>query len=327
MSCYHIIERRKAHRGFTLIELLVVIVIIGILASLIIVGATSARNAALRAIIKNEIAQVEGALARYLQKYGEYPPDFSDEDAVMRHVRKRWSAYNPGSFANLCKDIHDGSLHQDSNGVWYAWDFSDPDTASHMAALAFWLGGMPEPATGLLGGFSADVSNPMKVISVRDGGQRETPFMELTLGKNCQMFYVLDDDKRIGSGTKIEPYLVMPAIVARESPIVYFKASAAGDYLVKGDPKCFHCDDFEGLAGMGHAVPYAKSGASFDNAVWHNPKSFQLIHPGLDKDFGAGGHPDFRVIDPANDFAVKISLADKDNQANFGGVTIESAGN
>ena len=323
MSYFNIKGRPRIRQGFTLIELLVVIVIIGILASLIMVGARAARITVRQGLIKTEIAGIDAALETYRRDHGEYPPDFSDEAAVMRHVRKRWPNYNPGTFATFCADIKTGSKFKDSDGKWYAWDFTNARGA-HMAALAFWLGGMPEPSTGMLGGFSADVSAPMDV----SGPQRETPIMELTLGGNYQ-YYIIEEN----AGTEANPHLVLPAIVSYELPIVYFKASTAGNYLKSDDkPKHFHIHGNVLLDELGCAAPYAKSGTTAIDAVWHNPKNFQLIHPGMDKMFSAPhgtdhGHDHYHAIDPSKDFRHDCTLEDNDNQANFGGNTIETSGN
>ena len=326
MSCYHINTRRKTRRGFTLVELLVVIVIIGILAALIVVAVNGARASARRAVIKQQISQVEGALARYLQKYGEYPPDFSDEAAVMRHVRKRWPNWRggPQNFNAFCGMVGDATRQIDP-----AWEYNfhlpdptapvDHDNSSpgaHIGALAFWLGGLPDK-NGMLSGFSADVSDPLGLGS---GGikqwDKDSQFMELTIGSNCEI--------------TVEG---LPVITANGFPIAYFKPNAAGKYLRKNDPSdpflCFHLHfDKPEWSDMGIAAPYAKKpGATLDDVVWHNPKTYQLIHPGLDGRFCDGDDDDLRIIDPANDFMKNITLADRDNQANFGGVTIESAGN
>ena len=60
-------------RGFTLIELLVVIAIIGILASLIIVSLSGARQKANDTTIKNNARNIDSALAQYnLDNGGRY---------------------------------------------------------------------------------------------------------------------------------------------------------------------------------------------------------------------------------------------------------------
>jgi len=338
MSCYHnpIIERRKPRRGFTLIELLVVIVIIGILASLIFVGAGAARNSARRTIIKTQISNVEGALARYLQKYGEYPPDFSDEAAVMRHVRKRWPKFGwqgkPQTFEVFCDMVEDSTGY--CFHVLEPADFpsgSNPESCefksrgAHVGALAFWLGGIYNESLGMFNGFSADVSDP---LGFHSGGitqwDKDSQFLELTLGKNCEIV-----ELNLPTGGRF------PVITANNFPIAYFKPNAAGKYLEKVIPGeepeslCLHMRFFarSGWEDLGIAVPYAKTNASLDVAVWHNPKSYQLIHPGLDGKFSDENPAEFRVIDPANDVMAGCTLRDRDNQANFGGTTIESAGN
>jgi len=312
---------------------LVVIVIIGILASLIIVGATAARNAARRAVIKTQIAQIEGALTRYQSKYGEFPPDFSDEAAVMRHVRKRWPKFTwPAKpyaneeerFNEFC-DMIQTSAGYNFNILKVADLPSDADTCefksrgAHVGALAFWLGGILDN-NNMLNGFSADISDP---LGFHSGGitqwDKDSQFLELTKGSNCEIF----------DG--------VPIIMANGYPIAYFKPNAAGKYVERSpldETLCFHFRYKGGIHpatwdALGIAVPYAKEvkpGNLHDDVVWHNPKSYQLIHPGLDGKFSDKNSAEFRIIDAANDEMRGIAVADRDNQANFGGTTIDSAG-
>lgn len=60
-------------KGFTLIELLVVVAIIGLLATLSILGLNSARIQARDAKRKADISQIQKALEMYYNDYGKYP--------------------------------------------------------------------------------------------------------------------------------------------------------------------------------------------------------------------------------------------------------------
>ena len=331
MSYYYITKPRQASCGFTLVELLVVIVIIAILATLIFVGGTAARNAARRGIIKLQISQVSGALESYKNRFGEYPPDFSDEAAVMRHVRKRWPNWQngPKNFGEFCDAILASRAGYNFKVLTSA-DLPGADSCelksrgAHVGALAFWLGGLPDQ-NGMLNGFSADVSNPLGVTRSGNSWTRNditqwdknSQFIELTQGNNCM---VIDG---------------VPIITANGYPIAYFKPNAAGKYMEKAplnESLCYHFRYNSSVhpptwEQLGIAVPYAKTNAPAADAVWHNPKSYQLIHPGLDGKFSGVNPAEFRAIDPAKDVKVGCTLADNDNQANFGGTTIESTGN
>jgi len=310
-------------RGFTLIELLVVIVIIGILASMAFVGGRAAINSTRRGMINVQIKQVDMALEAYHQKYGEYPPDFSNEADVLKHIRKRWPKFNwfgkPQTLAGFCDLINaatstrkflDGRPYPSG----YHYNFTDNNTSPtrHFGALAFWLGGVPNAETGMLNGFSADVSNPLGLSSATTAEnitQWEEAAMDLTINDNCQI---------VGG---------IPVIIGYKLPIAYFKPKGTGKYedsrlnlLQLQLPATF--GEWKDL---GTVVPYAKSGTTVADAVWHNPKRFQLIHPGLDGQFGTGT---FRAIDASKDTrSPDFTLADEDNEANFGGTTIDTAGN
>lgn len=107
-------------RGFTLIEMLVVVVIIGILAGLVSVAAIRAQGAARIAEIRLEISTLEQGLEAFKSKYGDYPPDFTNEAAAKQFIARAWPRADA---ATLYSSI--------------------PDKVKNPAsALCFWLGGI-----------------------------------------------------------------------------------------------------------------------------------------------------------------------------------------
>ncbi|MDO8504371.1 MAG: type II secretion system protein [Candidatus Liptonbacteria bacterium] len=65
---------KKIRSGFTLIEMLIVVAIIGILASVVIVGIGPAQKKARDARRAADLRQVQTALELYYGKAGQYPP-------------------------------------------------------------------------------------------------------------------------------------------------------------------------------------------------------------------------------------------------------------
>ncbi len=72
-------RRRNANTAFTLIELLVVIVIIAILTSLVTIAINAALTSGKASSSEAMLRQIEGALASYKTRWGDYPPSSIDE--------------------------------------------------------------------------------------------------------------------------------------------------------------------------------------------------------------------------------------------------------
>lgn len=113
-TCNH---RRRP--GFTLIELLIVISIIAVLLTLVTVAGYRAIIHVRQTTIAMEVNQLESAMNAYKEKYGDYPPDFSNDAVLVAHLRKAF----PRNRENVAN--------------WIA-TYGRPDPSE---ALVFWLGG------------------------------------------------------------------------------------------------------------------------------------------------------------------------------------------
>jgi len=92
--------KKKIHAsGFTLIELITVIIIIGILATLILVNLTSARERTRDAARKSDVSTLRVTLESYYGRHGAYPDDTFDgaETSEDDSANNSWcSAYCEG---------------------------------------------------------------------------------------------------------------------------------------------------------------------------------------------------------------------------------------
>lgn len=276
----------KTHRnaGFTLVELLVVIVIIGMLAALTVGGVMVARRSVKQAAINFEIQSMSGTLDAYKNKYGEYPPDFTDMDAVNSHLRKRFPDYRGGA-AGMIADV------QANYGI----------TLTPASALPFWLGGLPRNPAGpyVAEGFNADGAHPFAV-----GGTRDT-----------EIHYEFDENRAVVDPATGE--LTYMANSPSPAPFVYFRskvvdrATSTRGYM-PWDPAA------GGGAGAplqayvssssGTAVPYQS-----DSGSWYENESFQIISAGMDGEFGEGTPDIPRLVKPGTG----LTEGDRDNITNF----------
>ena len=271
-------RRHLARSGFTLVELLVVIVIIGILVGLAIPAVNMVRRRALTARIGMEIKQLESAVEAYREKYGDYPPDFSDFSVVERHVRKVWPRIAQNEFNAF---------------VAVAWPngINQPSIVDPAEALAFWLGGFSndprQPFFGKGGPFvlpsGASIPNGVRINEERNKGVFEFDLPRLTMEASGTLGRISTD----GDNDVFPVY--HPS--GKQAPYVYFDARTYYAYDPSG-PTFLHAFYTHSLFGT--VAPYISSerfkrdpqNSSMLYPEWMGPTSFQIISAGLDDHFG-----------------------------------------
>ncbi|MBN2476940.1 MAG: prepilin-type N-terminal cleavage/methylation domain-containing protein [Pirellulales bacterium] len=341
---------RPPRRAFTLVEILIVIVIIGMLVGLTLPAVIAARNRAKEAVIKTDLDQLSMAIQHYKGEYGDYPPDFFGVNdsfpddirqparaAVLRHLARTFPRLVPESGADVDARWNNFRTHFANHHPTLGLDLDDLTPAS---ALVFWLGGLPDPASKQLQGFSANPAHPFEA-----GGPRRAKLNDF------------DETRLRGFDESTMTWTEWPTYAPKGAklPYVYFKprtdaTSTRMEYAVdtSGSPATgggtgpmqpFFCkfddngrlvaDQWTG-ASTNICVPYLRdivpaqtNPAAAENPttdrVWMERDKFQIISPGLDEQFGdqpvAAAATDFRnAITGEN---LSVNGGDLDNITNF----------
>lgn len=265
--------------------------------------------------VRRDIANLENALVSFKLEFGVDPPSsltFSEsgnwtEAAHPDLPRSR------ALLRRIFPDFRFQAIDLNHDG-----DKNDRIHLNGSECLVFFLGGVRNPKTGLLEGFSANPLNPFAV-----GGSRG-PFYEFGVsgfdvesGKWTGRFVDLDGDSF--------PEL-LDTIAGQKKPYLYFGSIRNDVYWsVKQSPKhpdiserrSWHNSDNYDSASPTDGIPYAYF-RSFDplsseksRPYYSKPHSrFQIISPGFDGEYGTGGR--FSPRDPSG-----LSPADQDNITNF----------
>lgn len=272
------IARHTGSAGFTLVEILVVIVIIGILMGLAVPAIFSAVSSAKSTAMKMELNSIDAAVQKYQEKYGDYPPDFSDWAVVERHYRKVFPRISTDLL--LLK-----TLLSDGNGY-------NPTIMDRGEVLSWVLGGYSSdplrPFTGpggplelIVGGQAGDVQvyqvNTSRENSLFDFA---TERLDLSIPAKDSPITVTNY-YRSGDG---DLFLSYAASSSTKTPFVYFD-SRTYEYR---NP----LDTSKGFNGFwrpdsGPVRPYISDIVQTDQS-WQfmKPDTFQIIAPGLDDSFG-----------------------------------------
>ena len=241
----------NTRRAFTLVEILTVTVIISILVALVTLAVAGAMRAAKRARIAWAMNQIELAIEHYKAEFGEYPPDFFDDDALIRHVRKRWPRFEPptGDNHDIASKLRHAMAMVYQNSDFYKQEvltewtgqqnpsFNFAEGGADISSLILWLGGFANPE-GRFEGFSADPEAPFgrdKANTINKGDANDVDvntlkivapdkkvFMEMEINKNVFFFNTLGVDQVAPClGTKFGSKIL---------PIIYFRGSASSGF-------------------------------------------------------------------------------------------------
>jgi prepilin-type N-terminal cleavage/methylation domain-containing protein len=265
---------RSGAAGFTMVELLVVIVIISVLMALILPAINSVRTAAIEAKVASELKQFDTAINNFKAKFGIEPPS-------------RITLYTtPGGW------ISDPESKAIIKRMWPQFDFSmpagsfpdwwkNPDYPMNAGeCLLFFLGGVskdaptPISANGYVPiGFS---TNPAQPFSLK--GTRIPPFIEFDPGR------IKDSDI-----SALPPYDIripeyFDSIPGQTKPILYFSSYEGSGYRVIELPVGSTIQDVY-RTSKSAVVP----GVASQSFTAHKPQTFQIISPGYDGEYGAGG--------------------------------------
>lgn len=299
----------RASDGFTLVEVLTVIVIIGILAGLAVPAIFTAIGTAKSGKMRLEVGTLDESINQYQQKYGDFPPDFSDWAVVERHYRKIFPRIAPGELNRLrvLTDVdpsNDTTTTFPPSGGWVA---HNPAALDRGEAISWALGGYSSnpllPFTGAGG--------PFEVISATSSGV----LLHINADRENRLY---DFDPTRLDYSEIDSAATLSAANRRLSsdgdlftsysahdegaPFVYFDSRTYTFIDLSGSaPPAIV--DFNGYGSTDHGSirPYvtdlAVAKTSTSNyptlqaalGAWQfaKPDTFQIIAPGIDGNFGS----------------------------------------
>ncbi|WP_437191679.1 type II secretion system protein [Planctomicrobium sp. SH527] len=292
---------KSSRLGFTLIELIVVILVISILMAIVMPSIGNVFNSGREAQVVADIKNIEAGLAAFKLKYGIDPPS----SFVISSDPATYIPASPADLANPAKRIGFNSRAL-MRQLWPSYEITNAaastpgallaangvtglDTTVYLngaECLAFFLGG-----PGVLGdnvapnGFSANPINPFL-----GGGSRVGPFLELSESR------LVDVDEN-------KAREIIDTLPNQTRPYQYFSSYDGKGYQLFGYDNTAGTDDDEVIVLNSSPTMqsvYLKNDTEWATAAnrpsvggvvgnYWNGKTYQIISPGLDGEYGVGG--------------------------------------
>lgn len=300
--------------GFTLTELLVVIAIIAILAGLIAAAAVNALRASKRNAIVLEIKNVSGAIENFKTDFGAYPPNAMSPGLARTDfdVAGSAAALAKADFVRMFKKAF--PRHQEPAVLIEAMAGVQPPNNNIVSsrelkngmrgneALVFWLGGFSNneqyPISGE-GGPSFLVSGG-EILEDRNrryefdlgllGPRTDAGAFNDAPDKGRFITYAVDIN---GTGTPVERRINFWQFTPKGSdqPLIYFDVSRHKPGTSRGRYDAWAANPDDGFPAI-YALKQRREGftgnvTTENDLAFVNQGKFQLIHAGLDNDWGS----------------------------------------
>ena len=307
----------RLRTGFTLVELLIVMVIISVLMALILPAISSSFTNARIGEVRNELSQLEQAIAKFQTDFGMNPPSrfVLHEDPVgwtsldpetvrsIAIIRRMWPQFDftIAHDVNLSGAVETGDI--DGDGI-------PGVTLNGAECLVYFLGGPVDRTNGNLNGFSKNPADPFL-----SGGNRQGPYYV-----NFQGSFDLNTLQFTGRLVDLEgdgfPEF-LDTLPSQSNPYIYLSSYEGQGYAaVDGRlmnfcayrrPGLYEDTNCNGVLDMGEDT---SGNGVLDVPPAYKPNSYQLISAGPNFKHGLGGQ-----YDPDN--LNNLSGDDADNITNF----------
>ncbi|WP_339733555.1 prepilin-type N-terminal cleavage/methylation domain-containing protein [uncultured Gimesia sp.] len=279
---------QQTRRAFTLIELMIVIVIILILLGLLIPAIGAVRLRAQQAQVRAEIANLEAAITSFKTDFSMEPPSYINlheagsatwDQHSKSLIRKMWPQFQFG----LDRDINNDG------------DETDSFELSAGECLVFFLGGVFDSTNKAPNGFSKNPADPFSIAS--GGTNRQGPYFEFDTNR----FTDIDGD---------EAAEYKDAFSSQQLPYLYISSYGGRGYRTAELPSIPALS-----VNVKNVYHQGTPGDPLGPA--YKPKSFQIISPGADSQYGTGGN-----YDPDKNFPSGRTV-EADNITNFTGGSLK----